>query len=81
MFVYRRKKPARVIGHPLVRNLYEQMHYQRVTDADMAERTGVNVNTMKDWRTRTTPRITDLEACFNVLGMTLKPCKVKDASR
>ena len=81
MFEYRRKKPPRVVGHPLVRSLYEHMHKQCVTDADMSERAGVNVNTMKDWRTRTTPRVADLEACFNVLGMTLKPCKVKDASR
>lgn len=77
MYVYRRKKPARVIGHPMVKALYEEMHSQRVTDADMSDRTGINVNTMKDWRTRTIPRITDLEACFNVLGMTIRPIKIR----
>jgi hypothetical protein len=47
------------------------MKKQRIGVLDMAARSGVNKNTLKDWRTRTTPRVADLEACFNVLGKTL----------
>lgn len=78
MHTYRRKQAPRVVGHPLVRALYEEMHKQKVTDADMVERTGINKNTFKDWRTRTVPRVHDIEACFNVLGLTLKPAKIKE---
>mgnify|MGYP001080586753 CR=1 FL=1 len=63
--------------HPLVRELFEEMHAQRCGARDMADRSGVNVNTLKDWRTRTQPRIADLEACFNVLGYTLRPVERK----
>ena len=59
--------------NPWVRTLFEEMRYQRIGVLDMAERTGINKNTLKDWRTRTVPRITDLEACYNVLGFTLEP--------
>ena len=53
-------------AHPLVRRLFEEMNYQRIGLLDMAERAGINKNTLKDWRIRTNPRIQDLEACFNV---------------
>lgn len=57
--------------NPLVRRLFTEMHKQKIGVLDMADRSGVNKNTLKDWRTRTTPRIADIEACFNVLGLTL----------
>lgn len=64
-------------AHPLVRHLFDEMAAQRCALTDMAERSGVNKNTLKDWRTRTVPTVASLEACFNVLGFTLKPTKVK----
>lgn len=57
--------------HPVVRRLFEEMNYQQIGLLDMAERSGINKNTLKDWRTRTTPTIDNIEACFNVLGLTL----------
>ena len=57
--------------HPLVKELFLEMRKQRLGVVDMADKTGINKNTLKDWRTRTMPRIADLEACFNVLGYTL----------
>ncbi len=58
-------------AHPLVRRLFEEMNNQQICMLDVAERSGVNKNTLKDWRVRTIPRVADLEACFNVLGLTL----------
>lgn len=58
-------------AHPLVKKLFKEMQKQQIGVLDMAERSGVNKNTLKDWRTRSTPRIADLEACFNVLGKEL----------
>ena len=59
--------------NPWVRILFEEMRHQRIGVLDMAERTGINKSTLRDWRTRTVPRITDLEAFYNVLGFTLEP--------
>jgi len=56
-------------AHPLVRRLFDEMAKQQCGVLEMAERSGVNKNTFKDWRTRTMPRVADLEACFNVLGL------------
>lgn len=58
-------------AHPLVKQLFREMDQQQIGVLDMAQRSGVNKNTLKDWRTRTMPRVADLDACFNVLGMKL----------
>lgn len=55
-------------AHPLVRRLFEEMNRQQCGVLDMAERSGINKNTFRSWRTRAMPRVADLEACFNVLG-------------
>ncbi len=67
-------------AHPLVHRLFEEMNRQQLGVLDMAERTGVNKNTLKDWRTRTVPTVEALEACFNVLGLTLLPRPLKSKS-
>ena len=58
-------------AHPMVRRLFEEMNRQQVGMLDLADRSGVNANTLKDWRTRTTPTIDNLEACLGVLGLEL----------
>lgn len=62
-------------AHPLVRRLFEEMNHQQLGVLDLADRSGVNKNTLKDWRTRTVPRVDHLVACYNVLGMTLSPAR------
>jgi hypothetical protein len=57
--------------HPLVRRLFVEMNAQQVGPIDMADRSGINKNTFKDWRTRTEPTIGNLDACLNVLGLEL----------
>lgn len=56
-------------AHPLVKRLFTEMNRQQLGVLDLAERSGVNKNTLKDWRTRTMPTIDNLEACLNVLGL------------
>lgn len=58
-------------GHPLVRRLFVEMNAQQVGVLDLSERSGVNKNTFKDWRTRSVPTVDNLDACFNVLGLEL----------
>ena len=57
--------------HPLVRRLFEEMNYQRIGVLDLAERSGVNKNTIKDWKNRSMPRLDNIDACYNVLGLKL----------
>lgn len=63
------KLPAHT--HPVVRRLFEEMNRQQIGICDMAERAGVNKNTLCDWKHRNNPRIADLDACFHVLGRKL----------
>lgn len=58
-------------AHPLVRRLFAEMNHQQLGVLDLAERSGVNKNTLKDWRTRTVPQVDNLEACLGVLGLRL----------
>lgn len=67
--------------HPLVRRLFEEMNAQRIGVLDMSERSGVNRNTLRDWRGRTVPTIDNIEACFNVLGLTLTVGRYRDRRR
>ena len=72
MRIFRKLKvPDRV--HPLVKTLFREMNRQYIGILDMSERSGVNRNTINDWKRRSIPSIHNLEACFNVLGLTLKP--------
>lgn len=65
-------------AHPLVRQLFVEMNQARIGLTDVAERAGLAVSTFKGWRTKHTPRVVELEACYNVLGLTLTVTKVKD---
>lgn len=66
-------------AHPLVKHLFLEMRNQRLGVMDMADRSGVSAGSLVNWRTRMTPKgIPSLEACFNVLGYTLKPVRIKD---
>ena len=63
------KVPVNV--HPLVRRLFEEMNREQIGILDMAKRSGVNKNTLNDWKARSNPQIQNLDACFAVLGMEL----------
>lgn len=67
-------------AHPLVRRLYEEMNHQQLGLLDLAERSGVNKNTIKDWKDRTLPQVHNLAACFTVLGLELTVARQRDAN-
>ncbi len=73
-----RRIPIPWRAHPLVRRLYAEMNHQQIGVTDMAERTGISRHTFKGWRTRHCPRVAELEACYNVLGMKLTVKVVED---
>jgi transposase-like protein len=58
-------------AHPLVRHLYEEMNHQQIGILDMSQRSGINKNTINDWKRRSIPQVHNLEACFSVLGLKL----------
>ncbi len=58
-------------AHPLVRRLFEEMNLQQIGMLDLADRSGVNKNTIKDWKDRSIPHVHNLAACLNVLGLDL----------
>ena len=64
-------------AHPLVHQLYAEMHTQACDSFLMAERSGVSRATIMNWASKSQPRLHDLEACFNVLGLTLQPKELK----
>lgn len=62
------------LAHPLVRRLYAELIRQQVPVRVLSDKSGVSRQTIREWRTRTRPKLEDIEACFNVLGyeLTLK---------
>lgn len=67
------KMPVNVC--PQVMFLFQEMQRQRVGIKDMGDRSGVSWNAIMDWRIRQEPGIHNLEACYNVLGFSLKPTR------
>lgn len=57
--------------HPLVRFLFEEMARQKITNPVVAKQAGVSKDAMWEWRNRTTPKVSDLEACLNAIGYEL----------
>jgi hypothetical protein len=72
-----RYRPAIVNGNPVVKFLFEEMHRQRCCQMDLSERVGLHRDTIRNWRTRYTPRVNDIEAALNYLGYTLKPVPLR----
>jgi len=58
-------------AHPLVKKMFDHMNHQQIGVLDLADRSGVNKNTLRDWRTRTVPTIDNFVACLTVLGLKL----------
>ena len=70
MRLFRKSKVPQHVN-PLVRRLFEEMNHQQIGLLDMADRSGVNHNTISDWKHRANPQIHNLAACFSVLGYEL----------
>lgn len=65
---------------PLVRQLFAELNRQQMLVCDLADKSGIGRDHFREWRSRRTPRVNDLEACFNVLGFTLKAVR-REAGR
>lgn len=65
-------------AHPLVRSFIAEMNEQRATFAEVSDRSGVGVDTLRFWQTRHMPRIDLFDAALNVLG---KKLAIVDADR
>lgn len=58
-------------AHPLVKALYRTMKVEQCSVAELSVRSGVERNTIRNWRHHSNPRLTDIVACFQVLGKRL----------
>jgi len=68
---WRGKLPIPHHTHPLVRRLFQEMNRQKTTLTEVAERAGMPRSTISNWRYCHTPRVSDLDAALNVLGLEL----------
>lgn len=73
-----RQRPRIVNGHPIVNFLFTQLWKQKMCEHDLAERIGLSRDTLRGWRTRYNPKITDLDAALRPLGYQLKVARIKD---
>lgn len=63
-------------AHPLVRRLVAEMNARRMPIYDMCDQAGVSTTAFTNWRRKHTPQLQSLEACYNVLGLTLEPIPI-----
>lgn len=57
--------------HPLIRQLFEEMNRQQVSMARMGDVTGIDRATIKNWKHRHEPKVSNLDACLSALGYKL----------
>ena len=62
-------------AHPLVRELFRRMRFQRVSVNMLSDRSGLKADTIRRWRDLNNPRVPDLEACLNVVNCELRVVK------
>lgn len=74
MRIYRRqRREPDSSTHPFVKFLSNEMARQRATLTDVAERSGVCVKTIGQWRAGgRIPKLRDIEAVMNVLGYEIR---------
>lgn len=76
---WRGKLPIPAHAHPLIRRLFVELNAQHTTVTEVAERSGLRRATISDWRYRQEPRVSDLDAVLNVLGLELAVRPRRDA--
>lgn len=63
------KLPAH--AHPLVRQFIAEMNEQQTTFLEVADRSGIGVDTIRFWASRHVPRLDLFEAALNTIGLEL----------
>lgn len=66
--------------HPLLQQLFDEMAKQRCSLGLMADRAGLNKQTLFSWKSqrRASPSLLSVAACFEVLGYELVVRPIKD---
>lgn len=59
-----------------VRDLFQLAEDTNMTIGELHTRAGVHPKLFVWWRRGRTPKLSDIEACYNVLGYTLQPVKI-----
>jgi hypothetical protein len=57
--------------HPAIAALFSAIATSGMRDAHVARRAGISANALVDWKKMHDARITNLEACLNVVGLRL----------
>jgi len=58
-------------AHPFVRRIYTEANRQYATIAEIADRAGVERHLISSWPNRNQPKLADIVAVLNVLGLDL----------
>lgn len=78
---WRGKLPIPARGHPLVRKLFEACNEQLTTVQELADRSGVDRQTISGWRYTANPSTVNIVACFNALGLDLVVAPLKERAQ
>ena len=65
---------------PRVKRLFEEMLAQKMPAQRLGKLAGISDKTIRDWQTKT-PSVANLEACLNVLGLTLAVVPLEPTSK
>lgn len=63
--------PIPTHAHPLIRVLVAELNRQATTMGEAADRAGLDRDAVYRWRTTNTPRIDNLDAVLNAIGLRL----------
>ena len=79
MRAFRQRKPFNCPNnHRVLRFLYEAAFKQQLTMADLSERSGINQNTLRHWRYKSTPNIRDIDAALGAVGYEITVRRIKN---
>ena len=68
---WRGKLPIPQHAHPLVRQFFRQLNYDKTTITEVAARTSIRRGTISDWRYSREPSISMFDAALNAIGFEL----------
>jgi len=78
---WRGRLPVPLHAHPIVRRVYVEANRQRATLTEIAERAGLDRHQISRWGHTIDPRLSDLVAALNVLGLSVKVVSQKEELR
>lgn len=67
--------------HPIGMFICQEMRRQRAGYCDVAERSGIDRNTIRAWRTRNSPTLAGVEAVLGALGYELRGARKPETQK